>query len=193
MAIDFSKLASLLECEHQIFVKHASNPNSFRWKSLLGSFADDLQNYVRPFGLGVEKSWGIGRWAYFPWIRLYFSGIGGTAKDGIFIDYLFGWEDHEAFLTLLQGVDKTHSSELDRIKKLIQSKVDCGSFKKSPFGSTPVIDGTAAKCARAESYAQGMIFQKKYTQSSLPDTSQLEADLKEIINIYAEVKSLKIK
>lgn len=191
MTIDFSKLASLLECEHQIFVKDASN--SFRWKSLLGSFADDLKMYVRSFGLGMTNSWGTIRWTYFPWIRLYFPEMSKSPQDGIFIDYLFGWEDHEAFLTLLQGVDKTHSSELDRIKKLIQSKVDSGSFIKSPFGSTPVIDGTAAKCARAESYVRGMIFQKKYTRSSLPDSSQLEADLKEIINIYAEVKSLKIK
>lgn len=194
MTVDFSKLVLLLEYEHQIFVKQASNPNSFRWKSLFGAFADDLRKYVLPFGLGMTNSWGIRRWAYFPWVRLYFQEMSSSNQDGIFIDYLFGWNDHEVMLTLIQGVDgKTPSSELVRIKKSIQTKVDCGSFTKSMFSSSPVINGTSAKHTRAESYARGMIFHKKYAHSSLPDFSQLEADLKEIINIYTEVKRLKIK
>lgn len=194
MSIDFSTLNSLLEKEHQVFVKRASKPASSQWKSLLGAFANELQTYVRPMGLEMSSSWGIGRWTYFPWIRLYFPEMSTDPKNGIFIDYLFGWEDHEVLLTLLQGVDGYNpSSEIDRIKKLVQSKVGCESFEKSPFGLSPVTNGTMAKRDRAETYAQGMIFHKKYTRLSLPESKRLESDLKEIIDIYAEVKKLGIK
>lgn len=192
MSVDFSRLSSLLEHEHLCFVTHAPKPNSSQWEYLLKAFAYDLQEYVRSFGMRMTNSCGIGRWAYFPWIRLYFPEMSRDNQTGIFIDYLFGWEDYEVFLTLLQGVDKTSFSELDRIKTLVQSKVDCGSFTKSIFSSPPVITGTQSKRNRAESYARGMIFQKKYSHISLPESIQLEADLKEIINIYTEVKRLEI-
>lgn len=194
MSVNFSTLTSLLEKEHQLFVKHVSEPASSQWKSLFGTFAHDLQTYVRPFGLETTSSWGIGRWAYFPWIRLHFPEMSTDPKNGIFIDYLFGWEDHEVLLTLLQGVDGgTPSFEIYRIKELVQSKVDCASFTKSPFVLSPVTNGTPAKRNRAKSYASGMIFHKKYTRSLLPESSRLEADLKEIIHVYDEVKRLGIR
>lgn len=189
MPVNFSILTSLLEKEHQLFVKYVSEPASSQWKSLFGTFTHDLQTYTYPLGLETTSSWGIGRWAYFPWIRLHFPEMSANPQNGIFIDYLFGWEDHEVFLTLIQGVDgETPSFEIDRIKELVQSKVDCASFAKSPFGSSPVPNRTIAKRNRAESYARGMIFHKKYTHLSLPDHTQLENDLKEIINIYTAVK-----
>ncbi len=189
MSVDFSKLASLLEKEHQVFVKTASEPASSQWKSLFGEFARDLQTYVHPLGLEMSSSWGIGKRTYFPWIRLYFPEMSISPQKGIFIDYLFGWEDHEVFLTLLQGVDGDRLPKIAEMKKLVQSNVDCSSFEKSQF-SLPVTRGTMAKCNRAESYADGMIFHKKYTQFNLPEAGFLEADLKEIIGIYVEVKKL---
>ncbi|MBD5412095.1 MAG: DUF3578 domain-containing protein [Treponema sp.] len=50
-----------------------------------------------------------------------------------------------------------------------------------------------SKRNRAKSYANGMIFHKKYTSSSLPESRRLEADLNEIIRIYDKVKRLEIK
>lgn len=189
MSVNFSTLTSLLEQEHQFFVQHASEPASFRWKSLLKAFAQELEMYVRPLGLEVESLWGIGKWAYFPWIRLHFPEMNTDPKNGIFIDYLFGWEDHEVLLTLLQGVDgKTTLPEIQRIKMFVQSKIDCDSFAKSLFGSSPVTSGKPSKRMRAKSYAEGMIFHKRYTLDSLPESSRLEADLNEIIHIYDEVK-----
>ena len=194
MSVNFSALTSLLEKELQVFVRHASVVASSQWKTLLEAFAHQIETYLRPFGLKMTSSWGIGRWTYFPWIRLYFPEMSTDPKNGIFIDYLFGWEDHEVLLTLLQGVDgKTSIHEIMRIKELVQSKVDCVSFAKSPFDPSPVANGTIAKHNRAESYVRGMIFHKKYTHRFLPDPSQLESDLKEIINIYNEVKKLNNK
>ena len=99
-------------------------------------------------------------------------------------------------LTLLQGVDgklKDCPDKIDNIKKLVQTKIDCASFSKSMSRVSPVTNGTLSKRNRAKSYANGMIFHKKYTSSSLPESRRFEADLNEIIRIYDKVKRLEIK
>lgn len=129
---------------------------------------------------------------------MYSQKMSTDPKNGIFIDYLFRWEDHEVLLTLLQGVDgklKDCPDKIDNIKKLVQTKIDCASFSKSMSRVSPVTNGTLSKSKRnrAKSYANGIIFHKKYTSSSLPESRRLEADLNEIIRIYDKVKRLEIK
>ena len=57
---------------------------------------------------------------------MYSPKMSTDPKNGIFIDYLFGWEDHEVLLTLLQGVDgklKDCPDKIDNIKNWCKLKL----------------------------------------------------------------------
>ena len=194
MDINWSYLKYLLQEEHQYFVKSPVDPASSKWKKIFSLLASEIWQNLDD-KLNVDSSWGIGKWAYFPWIRISYPEIGPSPTDGIFIDYLFGWEDHEVYLTLLQGVDSLPESQqkmiLTETKKLIQNKIPNGSFEKTRLFYEPNIVGTSAKKKRAQSYAAGMIFYKKYSINSFPDDYQLNSDLQEMIDIYKKILNLK--
>ena len=194
MSINWSYLKYLLNEEHQCFVERASNPASSEWKKMLGVFKSEIENNVEE-RLKVGRSWGKGKWTFFPWVRISYPEIGPSPKDGIFIDYLFAWDDHEVYLTLLQGVDNLPKSRqkffLTENKKFIQNNVSNGSFEKTGMSYEPHIEGSAQKKARAQSYANGMIFYKKYSINSFPDDYQLNSDLQEMIDIYKKILNLK--
>ncbi|MBR6297220.1 MAG: DUF3578 domain-containing protein [Treponema sp.] len=188
MNIDFSYLRELLENPHQLFCKQPMESDASLWRKAFCSFADSLERNVRSHGVKVTKSCGKGRWANFPWIRLAFPCVSVSNSRGVFIDYLFGWNDHQVYLTLLQGVDGIPENErngkLFTIKKLIQDNVESVDFEKTPLNWKLNINGSCAKINRAQSYANGMIFYKLYTNVSLTDENQLGNDLHKLIEIY---------
>ena len=113
-----------------------------------------------------------------------------SPRNGVFIDYLFGWEDGNVFLTLLQGVDCVDDfaplKKLERTKLDIQQNISVGSFVKTPNPwNVDVVNGRS----RAQSYANGMIFYKQYSRNAVPSDEQLTKDLQELLEIYAKAKA----
>ena len=193
MSIDFSKLSYLVQNEHQNYVKYGNINSAIQWKRALDAFAMSLRQNLSSQGLEITSSTGIGRWAYFPWIRIAFPVASHSNDTGVFIDYLFGWEDGEVFLTLLQGVDGSSEYEIFKNKRLVQDNVKNEGFNKVPMSWNLNISGSGRKKDRVQSYADGMIFYKQYTNGKMPDSSQLESDLQDLIKIYRNANDVLIE
>lgn len=139
-------------------------------------FKSNLSRYVRQYELLVDDS----RISPLSWICIYSSDDFFSPRRGIFIDYLFG-KNQDVYLTLIQGVKGSNTQELEQVRKIVQQKIDGGSFLKvSESSFLPV------------NYSKGMVFYKKYTLGSFPDDDQLKADLQELIAIYKKVKELNL-
>ena len=197
ITINFENFKRLLELEHQHFAlchQSISVSTDNGWERFLNEFVSDLQRSTTGKGLQVTSSIGKGKWAYIPWIRIAYPEISYSNTDGFFIGYEFGWEDHHAFISLLQGVDSLPESKQSKVlaerKVIIQRRVNGGSFTKTDLHWHPQIDGTPAKRKRGWSYAEAMIFHKSYNLTSLPAPEQLQADLQEAISIYEKIREL---
>lgn len=200
MSIDFKNFERLLELEHQCFASRLVKLNDISvnkamlWKTILDNFTKDLRTNLSSYNFEIDCSIGQGNWTYIPWIRIADKVLSSDNKNGVFIGYQFGWEDNQAFLSILQGVEgKKSENELIEIKKNVQENVSEGSFVKMPIKTfIPPLpkNCSPSKRTRAKNYATGMIFHKQYTISALPDSEQLNADLQELIAIYANVKDL---
>ena len=197
MKINSGNFLQLLKMEHQQFAESrcpVSRPTDNKWEQFLNSFVGDLKSFVAEKNLEVTSSIGKGIWAYIPWIRIAYPEISKKNTDGIFIGYEFGWEEHQAFISLIQGVEnlpeENRSQILAQNKIHIQQRVGSGSFNKIPVQWQPNIFGKKSKKERGWAYAEAMIFNKQYNLEMSPSQHQLESDLQEAMDIYDKIRSV---
>ncbi len=200
MKINSDNFLQLLKMEHQQFAKlhyPVSRPTDNKWEQFLNSFVGDLRSFVVGKNLEITYSIGKGNWAYIPWIRIAYPEISKNNTEGFFIGYEFGWEEHQAFISLIQGVEnlpeENRSQILTKNKIHIQQRVGSGSFNKIPVPWQPKINGTMAKRNRGWSYAEAMIFNKQYNLEMPPSQHQLESDLQEAMDIYDKIRTVALE
>lgn len=195
--INFEIFRNLLELEHQKYVPTNDIEGFKEYETFLKNFSNELKRYLSGKGFVVEYGCKIGNLAYIPWIRIAYPKISPDNKKGFFIGYQFGWDDHHAFLSILQGVDSIPPSEQKRVllhnKDILRPLFSSGSFIKPTSDWTPRIEGPQAKIKKGTSYADAMICYKPYQFSRLPSPEELEKDLLEAIRIYDELKPLVIE
>lgn len=139
----------------------------------------NIQQISSSFGVQTEFSVGIGRWSAVPWIRVFYSDVTPSAKDGVYIVYLFSASGKSVFLTLNQGT--TDSSEIKRLKvrSQIQEKIGARQFKKNT-GNLSFGD--------SKNYGEAAMFYKEYQADNLPAEEELTADLQSMLEIYKECR-----
>lgn len=195
--INFEIFRNLLELEHQKYVPNNDIEGFKEYENFLKNFSNELKIYLSGKGFVVEYGCKIGNLAYIPWIRIAYPEISSDNKKGFFIGYQFGWDDHHAFLSILQGVDSIPPSEQKRVllhnKDILRPLFSSGSFIKPTSDWTPRIEGAQVKIKKGTSYADAMICYKPYQFSRLPSPEELEKDLLEAIRIYDELKPLVIE
>lgn len=145
----------------------------------ISNLTNQIRNQVLKYSMKTEFSIGIGRWNAVPWIRVFYEDFSPSAKDGVYIVYLFDAAGKSVYLTLNQGT--TDSSEEKRIqtRSIIQNKISSRNFLKNSgnldFGDT-------------KNYGQAAIFYKEYKFTTLPTDEVLNADLTEMLEIYNECR-----
>ena len=195
--IDFELFKILLELEHQKYVPTNDIEGFHKYQTYLNNFTNELKRYLSGKGFVVEYGYGNGNLAYIPWIRIAYPEISSDNKKGFFIGYQFGWDDHQAFLSILQGVDSIPPNEQKRVllhnRDILRPLISTDSFIKPARDWTPRIEGPKSKINRGTSYADAMICYKLYRITRLPSPEELEKDLLEAIKIYDEIKPLVIE
>jgi len=135
--------------------------------------------------LKVKGSPGKGAWATVPWIAIYNKHETGSAKEGIFIFYLFSEDLQRLYLTLAFGVMNPIRSS-GRKKAFLKMKyliLDArGNFKLSELRADDNIKIGKSRFGRA--YEKAVIFYKEYNTANLPGNEVLEGDLKKLISFY---------
>ena len=145
-------------------------------KSAFNDFENDISPLALKEGLLTESSIGHGSISKVPWVRVYDGSVAPSAKNGVYIVYLFSKNGNAVFLTLNQGVEKAKKESIEETKRLIQQQVvDCKDF-------VPCKE----KIEELGKYKNSTIFYKRYNGSFLPSEEELQKDLMLLLMIYKE-------
>ena len=145
----------------------------------LKSAFDNLKNDITPLAakenLLTESSIGHGSISKVPWVRVYDEVAAPSAKNGVYIVYLFSKNCDSVFLTLNQGVENSKKELVEITTKKIQQGVDCRDF--IPYQE---------QIKELGKYQNSTIFFKKYDKFALPSEEEMQKDLSTVINIYKD-------
>lgn len=108
-----------------------------------------------------------------------------SPRWGVYPGLFFNQECSKLYLLLEQGVANRTKKELSDNRLLIQSKINCRSFKTDTDQVILGID--------PGEYAKGAIFYKEYDTNVLPTNEELLDDIKEMMVVYDEYIKLLYK
>jgi len=146
-------------------------------------------NIVNPQTHLITGSVGQGGWAGIPWICIFDRTITTTAQSGVYIVYLLSKNCDSLYLTLNQGCteisnrySKKETNDILRsTSNEIRNYIDPRSF--STDGEIFLGDNLSSL---GDFYQKGVIFYKEYKKGNVPSESELQTDLIEMMQIYAD-------
>jgi len=137
----------------------------------------------------VKGSAGMATWARVPWISIMDERETTSAKEGVYLVYLFSQDMNRLYLTLMQGVtefrEKHDSAQEVRealnergegIQNMIDNLGDAKTDKNVNLASSGI----------GKDYEYGTILYKKYERGNLPSNETLTKDLIQFLDIYNE-------
>lgn len=140
----------------------------------------------------ITGSVGQGKWANVPWLCIFNRAITTTATKGIYIVYLLSSDGNSLYLTFNQGcTDIKENIKTNQKKETIRIMRERANelinvIDSRGFNSDTNISLGNGLTELAELYQKGTIFYKQYTEQNLPSEEQLQADLKNMLEIYEE-------
>lgn len=137
----------------------------------------------------ITGSVGQGNWAMIPWVCIFDRKITNTATKGIYIVYLLSKDGKSLYLSFNQGCTdiRKNNSKKDTIRimhakaEAIRKQIDNRGFHAD--NDAKLGDGLTEL---GELYQEGMIFYKEYRKGNVPDESELQDDLRRMMDIYTE-------
>ena len=165
----------------------------------MGSFfRNDIPSFIYKTGIVDAKthlitgSVGKGNWAMVPWICIFDRQITTSATKGVYIVYLLSKDGNTLYLTFNQGcteIRNTHS-KAETIKIMRQKAAEIVSqIDGRGFASDENVNLGSGLTELGELYQRGTIFYKAYRKGNVPSDEALQADLKNMMDIYREYVS----
>ena len=165
----------------------------------MGSFfRNDIPSFLYKTGIVDSKthlitgSVGKGNWAMVPWICIFDRQITTSATKGVYIVYLLSKDGNTLYLTFNQGcteIRNTHS-KAETIKIMRQKAAEIVSqLDGRGFSSDENVNLGSGLTELGELYQRGTIFYKAYHKGNVPSDEVLQADLKNMMDIYREYVS----
>lgn len=159
----------------------------------LGAFirndaADAVQDALGETGAGllVEGSAGAGNWAAVPWISIFDPAITTSATHGYYVVYLFHVNLPVVHLSLNQGTTAVREEFSARAREIMRDRADLMRKRVPEFAKTlPTDEIDLGSDARLPGdYAAAHALGVTYNTNTLPEETQLRADLQNIIRAY---------
>lgn len=163
--------------------------NKFR-----NEFVDAIKNIVADVSPSfiVKGSVGAGNWANVPWLSIRDPEITETTQDGVYPVYLFKADGSGVYLSLNQGTTNP-AKKFGKRRATQQAKEFAELVRHQVAGVTEwghqSID-LQATTALGKSYEMPNIIAKYYPSNAIPDSSTLESDIKEVLELYKKAKPL---
>jgi len=148
-----------------------------------------VKSIIQRDDLLVTASVGQGNWAEIPWVGIFNPEITNSATEGIYVVYLYSSDSSKVYLCQGQGVTSIkkefgseQTSELLRRSDLIRTRVP--EFKEKFIKGPISLNGTTDL---AKSYDNAVAYFKEYLISELPSETDLQNDLRNIVNLYDQL------
>lgn len=147
-----------------------------------------VKNNFSNFDSGTSA--GVGTLAQIPWIRISDPNLSSSAKNGIYIDYLYTSKLQRVFLCLALG-----TSQFKDIKAGERQSV-VGSVKKY-FGfnldapKISLVDGNPNKASN-QKYEDTVIYSIEYNLSDLPSNKEMMDNLNYFVSLLEKITKEKL-
>ena len=134
----------------------------------------------------VDCSPGKGQWAEIPWFGIFLPECTTSASSGVYIVYLFSANFENVYLSLAQGVTEVRDEFKKSTEKVLKNRSEliCVRIPEyADFFSNKTVDLRGIS-KLAKDYEPSIAFHKSYQISSLPNSDELNLDLKRMVNLY---------
>lgn len=174
-------------------------------KTIADSFRSEKQKlFPNPYSFAA--SIGKGKLADIFWFGILDKKITDDPQEGVYVVYLVSYNGRSIYLSLIQAINGAIDSTvkrdetIDRLKaargKLIE-KIDnrlAGASQNYAEGFTKgTIDLSIAQNGNfftAQAYQEATLYSKKYNCDNIPSEEDLRKDLKNMLNIYGQYRTL---
>lgn len=137
----------------------------------------------------VVGSVGQGNWATIPWLCIFDTSVTTSAQEGVYIVYLLSKDTNRLYLTFNQGCTNLRKqfSKRETIRRM-REEAERIIAKSNPrgFKTDDRINLGENLTELGLLYQKGTIFYKEYKKGAIPEESELEDDLKKMLDIYAD-------
>lgn len=140
----------------------------------------------------ISGSVGKGKLVDIPWICIFDKDITTSAQDGYYIVYLFDAKLEGIYLCLGQGWTQYENSFGIKQGKIEISKnvKTAQNMLRSTHGFNKTSINLLSNGRLAKGYEAGVMLNKYYLMTELPDDIELVDDLRNLIGVYKELKGL---
>jgi len=161
--------------------------NSAAYQFFNTKLQPEIEKIVRHLGykaLIVDAEVGNGSWSKTPYIAIRHNGVAPSFMEGVSVAYLFAPDFGRLYITIIQGVKRTRSTELDKSKKKLEKTIDRPEgFNEGPI---PQLVRDEKPNSSSAKYRKGIIYSKEYILEKLPDDEEFTNDLKKTLKIYQD-------
>ncbi|MFF4413204.1 MrcB family domain-containing protein [Streptosporangium sp. NPDC001559] len=162
-------------------------------QQLLRQASTELQQWI-PAGYLPAGSGGKGAGAFVPWIAVFDPDETATARNGMYVVYLFAQDMQTVSLSLNQGVTELVDQHgTARGRQLLKGQADA-IRDALPTELVAGLDATIdlrSKAALPVHYEYGNVLATTYKITDLPDESIMVADLHRFVRLYQEALSVR--
>lgn len=127
----------------------------------------------------TKGSNGVGIFSDVPWVTITDPSVTTSAKDGLYIVYIFKADMSGFYLSLNQGTEGKNKQEVRKVSDYIALQIETSSFSKAKIN-------LASNGDRPKKYVNSNIISKYYEKNKFSQI-ELENDLLEMCNIYQEL------
>lgn len=137
----------------------------------------------------VRGSAGMRAWAHVPWLGVFDPAVTNSATLGVYVVYLFAADGAAVYLGLIHGtvaLRREHGAAMRAIlaRRRAQLRRLAPAYA-TRFPRTAIDLASSAQLPR--DYEAGFAFGVRYDPAELPDEAALQADLNDLVDLYAEV------
>jgi len=169
-----------------------NHETSIKVREIFKALTEELSNLRtlrRYSNLAVTFGTGIGQIANVPWVAIMDERITNTTMRGIYVVFLFRANMSGLYLTLNQGVGRTHARSPTRkdMHDLEKSAMELQQYFLSLGGHGFSLERNIDLSdigATGKAYEKATIVHKFYDRENLPSNEEIEKDLGFIIDAY---------
>lgn len=181
-AFPFEQLPSLLE-KVLAALKVRDDPEALdEYAPLIEEQIPHVLRTVLPSNLAPRGRTGVGDVADVPWVGIFPHETGGSAKQGVYVVYLFASDGSAVYLSLNQGTENVRGGTAALRKRALDIRAVVG-YQSDLLTDVDLVSDNN----RPRRYEAGNAWAFRYEPGLVPDAPSLRSDLQRMVDLLGTV------